>query len=145
MAGKYWIKLYHEILYDRKLASLDDHLWRRILECFLMAGEQNEEGYLPPLDDIAWTLRADTEQLETDLNELIRIGILEFKDDRYFVRKFSNRQEPMDKAEYMRRKRDQEKAKEHYDSLPPRYQPVTNSHIESDTDIDTDIESDTDV
>ena len=145
MTGKYWIKLYHEILYDRKVASLDTHLWRRVREIFLMAGDQNENGYLPPLDDMAWTLRADKEQLETDLNELTRLGILEFKDDRHFVRKFAIRQEPMPKAEYMRRKRDQEKAQEHYESLPPRYQPVTSSHIESDTDTDTDVDRDTDV
>ena len=143
MASKYWIKLYHEILYDRKLASLDDHLWRCILECFLMAGEQNEEGYLPSLDNMAWTLRADIEQLETDLNELIRIGILEFKDERYFVRKFSDRQEPLPKAEYMRRKRERAQKDEHYDSLPPRYQPVTISHIESESDIESDVDTDT--
>ena len=128
MASKYWIKLYHEILYDRKLAALDDHLWRRILECFLMAGEQNEDGYLPPIDDIAWTLRVDTEQLETDLNELVRIGILELKDERYFVCKFATRQEPMEKAEYMRRKREEAKKDEHYQSLPTSDQSVNESN-----------------
>jgi len=140
MASKYWIKLYHETLYDRKVASLDDHLWRRVIEMFLMAGELDEGGYLPPLDDMSWTLRADKEQLETDLNELTRVGILEFKDDRYFVRKFSIRQEPMPKAEYMRRKRERGKSQEHYDSLPPRYQPVTAGNTESDTDSDIDID-----
>jgi len=143
MASKYWIKLYHEMLHDRKVASLEDRLWRRAVEMFLLAGEKNEGGYLPPLVDMSWTLRADIEQLETELNELTRIGILEFKDERYFVRKFEKRQEPMDKAEYMRRLRDQEQKKEHYESLPPRYQSVTAGHVESDTDIDTDIDIET--
>lgn len=147
MASKYWIKLYHEILHDRKVASLEDRLWRRAVEMFLLAGEQNEGGYLPQLADMSWTLRIDIEQLETELNELTRIGILEFKDERYFVRKFEKRQEPMDKAEYMRRLRDQEQKQEHYQSLPPRYQPVTVGNIESDidTDIDTDIDKRIDI
>lgn len=142
MASKYWIKLYHEMLHDRKVASLDDRLWRRVIEMFLLAGEQNENGYLPPLVDIAWTLRADIEQLETELNELTRIGILEFKNEKYFVRKFEKRQEPMDKAEYMRRLRDQEQKKEHYETLPPRYQSVTAGNIESDTDTDIEVDID---
>jgi len=143
MASKYWIKLYHEMLYDRKVAALDDHLWRRVIEVFLMAGELDEGGYLPPLDDMAWTLRAHQEQLETDLNELTRVGILEFKDDRYFVRKFSTRQEPMPKAEYMRRKREQARTQEHYKSLPPRYQPVTRSNAVTNGNTDTDTDTDT--
>ena len=75
MAAKYWIKLYHEILRDRKMATLDDRLWRRVIECFLLAGEVDEEGYLPPLPDVAWAFRVDVEQIETELNELTRLGI----------------------------------------------------------------------
>src|SRR3990167_8543280 len=113
MSSKYWIKLYHEILHDRKVASLEDRLWRRVIECFLLAGEQNEGGYLPPLEDIAWTLRASTEELETDRNELISAGILEFHDGRYFVKKFAERQSPMDKSEYMRRLRGERQREEY--------------------------------
>jgi hypothetical protein len=145
MPGKYWIKLYHEMLYDRKVASLDDRLWRRVVECFLLAGELNDGGYLPSLEDMAWAFRVDEEQIETELNELIRLGILEFKDERYFVRKFSDRQKAMPKAEYMRRKREEAKAGEHYKSLPPRYQSVTDSNTDIDTDIDTDVDKRIDI
>ena len=136
MASKYWIKLYHEMLHDRKVASLDDHLWRRTVELFLMAGEQNEGGLLPTLDDMTWLLRSSKEELETDLNELIQVGIIEFIDGRYQVRKFSERQAPLDKADYMRRLRDR-KQREHYE-------PVTNPlpEVTQITDIDTDIDLD---
>lgn len=138
MSGKYWIKLYHEILRDRKMFALDDHLYRRVIEMFLMAGENDKEGYLPCLDDIAFTLRDNTEEIETDLNELIRIGILEFRDGYYFVAKFKERQDAMPKAEFNRRRRDKNKLLQ-YDQ--PDYQPVTNSNAYSNTDkirIDTD-------
>jgi hypothetical protein len=131
MASKYWIKLYHEILHDRKMAQLRDRLWRRVMECFLLAGEANDDGYLPSMDDMAWSLRADAEQLETELTELVQLGILQVIDGRYHVTKFSQRQEPMAKAEYMRRKRDTGQKAEYYQD---GYQPVTNSN--ADTDID---------
>lgn len=135
MASKYWIKLYHEILYDRKMAQLRDHLWRRVMECFLMAGEVNNGGYLPSLDDMAWTLRADPEQLETELTELVQLGILQVLDGRYHVTKFEQRQKPMSKAEYMERLRKQGQKDEYYQpGYQPSYQPVTNGN--ADTDID---------
>jgi len=123
MQTKYWIKLYHEILHDPKMAMLDADTWRLAIECFLMAGEEARDGYLPPLKDIAWILRRDIEQLETTMNELVRIEILEVRDGRYFVRKFAERQEPMPKAEYNRRKRGD-------DVLLKYYQPVTNGNAE---------------
>ena len=143
MATKYWIKLYHEILYDRKVASLDDHLWRRVIECFLLAGEINQDGFLPSLDDISWGLRTTEELIEIDLNALIGIGILEFSGGRYFVRKFAERQKAMEKAEYMRRSRGEHQRDEYYeDTLPNSDQSVTSSHVESDTDTDTDTDTD---
>lgn len=141
MASKYWIKLYHEILYDRKMASMDDHLWRRVIECFLAAGEVNKKGFLPSLADMAWTLRTDEEVLETDLNELVRIGILEHREGRYFVTKFAKRQRAMSKAEYMRRLRDERQKDEYYQpSYGDSYQPVTNSNAEVEVDKEVEVD-----
>jgi len=137
MAYKYWIKLYHETLHDRKIAQLDDRIWRRFIECLLLAGEHNKGGFLPPLDDMAWILRADKEQLETELGELVRIKVLEIVDGLYFVRKFADRQAKMSKAEYMRRLRDEEQKQEHYQS---RYHSVTNGNAEADVDIEVDVD-----
>lgn len=136
MSSKYWIKLYHEILHDRKMATLDDRLWRLVIECFLFAGEVDNDGYLPKLEDIAWILRLSEEELETDLNELVRMGFLEYKNGLYFVHKFAERQKPMDKAEYMRRKREEGQLQTYYQTS---YQSVTNSNVdkkrrESDTE-----------
>jgi len=127
MASKYWIKLYHEILHDRKMATLDNRIWRRAIECFLFAGDLDEEGYLPRLADMAWVLHLTEEELETDLNELVRLGILEHRDGLYFVRKFAERQAPLPKAEYMRRKRNEDQLQTYYQ---PRYQSVTNGNAD---------------
>ena len=103
------------MLHDRKIVQLEDHLYRRFIECLLLAGETDEDGYLPPVADISFTLRITEEELETDLNELVRLGFLEVKETRYYVHNFAKRQAPMDKAEYMRRKRDQNKIDSYYD------------------------------
>ena len=133
---KYWIKLYHETLHDPKMGLLPDRLYRRTIELFLIAGEQDDEGYLPPIEEIAWTLRQDVEQLETEMIELQRKGILSMVDGRWLVTNFAKRQAPMDKAEYMRRKRAEE--------TQEQYQGVTNSVTSGNTDTDTDTDIDID-
>ena len=70
MGSKYWIKLYHEVLDDPKMGRLPDRLWRRTVELFLMAGDNDEGGYLPDTEDIAWRLRSNIEEVETELDEL---------------------------------------------------------------------------
>ncbi len=73
MASKYWIKLYHEVLDDPKIGRLRVALKWRFIECLLVAGD---DGILPQIDDMAWRVRADVEELETDLNELSDAGLL---------------------------------------------------------------------
>jgi len=130
MGAKYWIKLYHEILHDPKMARMDSELWRRTIELFLLAGETGDDGSLPCLEDMAWTLRANTEQLEIELIELQKVGIVSVVGSRYFVTKFAERQKPMTKAEYMQRKRDEEQRQEYYQPVTKRYQSVTNGNAE---------------
>ena len=115
MAYKYWIKLHHEILDDKKMVKLDDRLWRRCIELFLLAGKMDDDGYLPELDEIAFALRiSSTEQLETELTELVNIGILQIIDQQYHVKNFEKRQAKIEKAEYNRRRRAERQRQEYY-------------------------------
>lgn len=138
MTTKYWIKLYHEILDDPKMGRLSEVLFARCIKLFLLAGEYDRNGILPGLDDIAWRLRISTEELESDLIELQKIGILiRTPEGEWIVRKFADRQSPMEKAEYMRRKRSEKQSQQYYgDELPISYQPVTRSNVDTDTDIE---------
>lgn len=131
MAAKYWIKLYHEMLHDYKVAELDDRLWRRFVECLLFAGEEDNKGFLPALRAMRFVLNADIEQLETELNELVARGLLQVIDGRYHVRRFADRQKAMKKSEYMRRLRDERQRDQyHGEKLQDSYQPVTKSNAE---------------
>ena len=139
MASKYWIKLYHEILDDPKMGKMSDRLWRRTIEMFLLAGDYDKDGELPPLEDLAWRLRSDNETLQQDVEELKRIGILSANGSIHLVTNFSERQSAMSGAERISRFRDSRRKEEYYGNKDET-EDVTSRY----TDIDTDIESDTD-
>ena len=134
MASKYWIKVWHELLTDIKMAQLRDRLYRRTIECFLFAGQEDDDGYLPDLNQMAWTLHTDPESLETEFGELAQVGILQIMDGRWHVTHFADRQAKMSKAEYMRRKREAERKEEYYqpvdEPLPASDQPVTSGNTD---------------
>ena len=147
MAAKYWIKLYHEILHDPKMGRLSDRLYRRCMEMFLIAGEMDEEGVLPPVDDMAWTLRTDPEELAQELHELAQVGIVACEDGQWVVTQFAARQAPVSDSERMSRYRErQRKAQYHGDTSVTTLSrgssdAVTNRNVEADTDTDVDADA----
>lgn len=92
MASKYWIKLYLEILNDRKVARLTTHLRWRMIECFLLAGDHQADGLLPKLEDSAWLLRVDETDLEKDWQQLAEAGILKKTKQGWVVINYQKRQ-----------------------------------------------------
>ena len=140
MPSYYWIKLYHEILTDPKMGRLPDNLWRRVIECFLMAGEENNDGHLPPVEDMAWQLRMDGGQLESELEQLALHGILERNGEGWYVTHFAERQAAVPNAERQSNFRDRRRREQYYgtetEPSPPSNEPVTNRVVDTDTDID---------
>jgi len=95
----YWIKLYHDILDDPKMATMSDNLWRRVIELFLLAGKLYKDGELPDTKQIAWCLRQKENELETELKQIVTTGIIEKTEIGWFIPKFKTRQDPMSGAE----------------------------------------------
>lgn len=108
MAAKYWLKLYHESLHDFKMHSLTDRLYRRVIECFLMAGEKDEEGFLPPLEEMAFILRTSADELLDELIQLEATGILTSTGEDWLVTNFAERQSAVSNAERSRRWRERQ-------------------------------------
>jgi len=160
----YWIKLYHEILRDPKMGQLDDHTWRRTIELFLIAGELNESGRLPPIPDTAWLLRTSEEDLQEALAKLTGMGIAQQDEDGWLISNFAKRQAPLSAAErmrlYRRRKRDSNSASDSFlpekqsalvpddgvvqSALQPSYANRYPTVQDTDTDIDIDEEEEVD-
>ena len=161
MASKYWIKLYHEILHDKKMARLPDNLWRRCIELFLLAGEYDDDGQLPDTEDIAWELRLDESELLAELEQLETLGIVQrnVADMQrnvagWLVKRFKDRQSAASSTE----RGQQRRARLKRDDLNNRQKQPKNAHSETkrkrkgnegatnmqrnvapDTDTDTDI------
>jgi len=76
MTKKIWIKLFIEILDDPKMGRLQNHLWRRAVELFLLAGREGNDGALPPVEEMAWTLRLVEDKVLEDLHGLAEVGVV---------------------------------------------------------------------
>jgi DNA-binding transcriptional regulator YhcF (GntR family) len=119
------------------MGRLSDSAFRRCIELFLLAGEQEaRDGSLPPQRDIAWELRIPDEQLASDLHELTQAGIVTSTGGSPFIVKFQERQQAVSGAERVAQFRKRNK--------PVTQEVITgNGHVtKSYTDIDIDIEKD---
>lgn len=114
MANNYWIKLYIEILDDPKMGRLTAEQWRLAIELFLLAGEQNKNGILPSLPDMAWRLRIDENELLQTMSELEQVGILSQDGDAWVVTNFARRQEAIPATERAKNSRKKMHRKQYY-------------------------------
>lgn len=114
MATRFWIKLYTEIVDDPKMGRLSDRLYRRVIELFALAGELDDNGRLPDVEDIAWRLRMKQSEIEKDLQALAETGIVTLQDGYWFVTKFSDRQSPIEGKERVKRYREAKQKEEYY-------------------------------
>lgn len=90
--NNYWMKLWFEILGDPKMGRLPDRLWRRVIELFLIAGQNGEEGKLPELVDMAWQLKLSEKALQNDLEKIQETGIVKpLEDGSWIVTNFQKR------------------------------------------------------
>src|SRR5919109_2595654 len=87
-----WIKLYVEILDDPKMGWLSNHLWRRAIELFLLAGRNGNDGLLPPVEEMAWVLRLSQDKVLEDLIGLAEVGVVHETPQGWMVTHFKDRQ-----------------------------------------------------
>lgn len=133
MSSRYWIKLYHEILDDPKMGRLPAALFRRTIELFLMAGDYDREGQLPPPADIAWRLRVPEDILRAQMEALREVEILSRdENDGWVVTHFRERQAAEPTSLRSRRYRSS------LQKIHIRHESVTNR----DADVDRDKERD---
>lgn len=142
MTAKYWIKLYHEILDDPKMGKLPDWLWRRCVELFLIAGQYDRDGMLPPVEEMLWILHLNDEmKLSQALQMLAEVGVT-FCDDQgcWWVKNFSKRQSANDSSERGRKYRERQRHIQ-----PNDFEQKTNeTFVDRDRDRDRDTDRDRD-
>jgi len=95
--NNYWMKLWFDILRDPKMGMLPDRLWRRVIELFLLAGQNGEDGLLPDVPTIAWQLNRSAQSITNDLEKIRETGIVDqTPNGLWFVTNFKKRNEPVD-------------------------------------------------
>jgi len=144
MPSKYWIKMYVEILDDPKMGMMPDHLWRRTIELFLLAGDIYDDGKLPVSSDIAWRLRCTVEDINECLLQLERLGVVHQVDDGWIVTHFKERQDAETNTERSQRFRERQHK---LNPIATQVQRDSNetfpkTALDIDKDIDIDIEED---
>jgi len=142
MASKYWLKLFHETIYDPKIMMRSPGARLRWYECLCLAGDVNRDGELPSIEHMVFVFRVSEEQLLDELSELVRAGMIVQNGDAYIVKNWTKRQSQMPDAERKYRDRDSAHKKEYYGEKVS--ESVTNSVRNSDADIDIDKEVDVD-
>jgi len=111
------------------MAMMPDNLWRRTIELFFLACEEdgeNKSGKLPDINTIAWKLRIPVNQAEQELNELIERGFVEQTENGYIL---------IDYYETQRAKTDAERMRDYRNGLYNN----TNNHDPDDYDTNNDL------
>jgi len=135
MASKYWLKLYYEILDDPKTARLPDSSWRRFIECLVLAGEQDEDGLLPSVEDMSWRLRVSETTMAQDMARLALAGLVELtQGDRWLVTNYAKRQEAVKGNERVRQFRERKRKEEYYGNEDVTIRYTDTDKIREDTD-----------
>jgi hypothetical protein len=112
-----WVKLWTEIIHDPKLGRLPEHVQLVFVKLMCVTGEHDAErtGALPPVDEMAWTLRMDEAQLEADLQALARVGMVHCTDGEWCVTNFATRQGPMTSTQRVAALRDRKHKAAYYE------------------------------
>ena len=104
-----WIKLYTEVLDDPKIQRLPKSVRWTATSCFLVAGEMEQGGYIGRLDDLAWRLRENEQEMASDIDVLVQVGIVEWDADELYVVKYAERQGVTTSRERTRRYREKQR------------------------------------
>lgn len=134
----YWIKWYHEIIDDPKMATLPDRLWRRFSELCLLAGRlcPDKSGILPDTRQLAWMLRMNTDDLQIDLDQLSGTNMIRPIPNGWLIVNFQKRQQAASSTERVRQHRERKQKRQYYDSETDLKRNVSQSRL-TETDSET--------
>lgn len=72
---KSWIRLYTEVPDDPKLQTLPPDLFKFLINCWCLTGRNGET--LPPVEQVAWTLRMSEPDVKDKLADLRKRGLID--------------------------------------------------------------------
>lgn len=91
---KTWVKFYTEALHDRKMRKLNRVDKSVFYDLLLLAGQEDADGVLPPMEDIALELDMKVTECNRSVTRLVAVGLLtEGHNGDLTVTNFKERQE----------------------------------------------------
>jgi len=140
MASKYWLKLFHETIYDPKIMMRSPGARLRWYECLCLAGDYDKDGELPPIEHMLYVFRIPEDQLIKELEELVSPGLLTYRDGVYSITNWHDRQSAMDTNERSMRYRETQQKREYYEPVTKVQQKCNENATNCDADIEVDID-----
>ena len=140
MASKYWLKLFHETIYDPKIMMRSPGARLRWYECLCLAGDYDKDGELPPIEHMLYVFRIPEDQLIKELEELVSPGLLTYRDGVYSITNWHDRQSAMDTNERSMRYRETQQKREYYEPVTKVKRECNDNATVRDADIDIDKE-----
>ena len=114
--SKYWIKLWHDFLHDRKTRELPEYEQLRFIKLLLIAGEFDQNGLLPPVETIAYDFGIMTKdapsKVDSTLTRLQQAGVVDKSSEGWFIVKWDKRQSSADPTAAERQRRHRQKEQE---------------------------------
>ena len=89
---RFWIKLELKYLHDPIMGQMPNYLWRRVIELFMLAGENGDDGLLQPVTDLAWELHTSVSDMDNSLRTLAEIGVVHETPQGWVVTSFKESQ-----------------------------------------------------
>ena len=129
------------------MGRLTDRQYRRVIELFLLAGDYEQDGLLPPLEDIEFRLRFP-EGIQDDLDVIEKSGIISKNEEGiYYITQWQKRQGAMNDTERSQRWRERQRKLNYYETDIERKcnDSVVDVDVDKDIDIDVDVDKDVDV
>ena len=77
-----WFRFYDCVVDDPKAQRLPPHLFKTWVNLLCLASRSN--GVIPPVDDVAFSLRISTTDAQAQIDELIGVGLLDIRPDKRF-------------------------------------------------------------
>lgn len=104
-----WLKLYDEILEDRKVQTLSGDAFKFWVNVLAIANRQKVRGVLPPVEDVAFLLRLSVQEATANLAQLVALGILDETPDGLSPHNWAERQRKSDATSTERSRKHREK------------------------------------
>ena len=76
-----WFRFYHEALHDAKVQTLSADLFRAWINILCLASEADDRGILPPMSQIAFSLRIKEEKAKQIIDQLIKARLIDETED----------------------------------------------------------------